>query len=185
MSSAEWLSLAIGSLELLLAAIVARRLAVFGRGFPWLVALTAFFVLRGLSRIAEALAGRELQTVALAADILLVATLALLIVGLDETARGLRLARKSAENQEREYARALADYRRLARHRLANPIAAIRGNVAAVKAFPDLDELRRRELLDAIEREALRLEHVALDPRPTAPEEEGLQPRPLRAAACP
>jgi signal transduction histidine kinase len=178
MSPADLLSLAVGSLELVLAMVVARRLANYGRAFPWLVAMTAFFALRGSTRVAEALAGHDAFVLTFAADVLLVAVLALLIAGVDETARRLRLAETSAQDREREYARALTDYRRLARHRLANPIAAIRGNVAALKAFPELDERRRRELLDATEREAVRLEHVALDPEPAAPEEDGLRPRP-------
>jgi signal transduction histidine kinase len=178
MSHADWLALAVGLLELALAIVVAMRLARFGRAFPWLVAMTVFFGLRGLTRIAEGLAGRDASALTLAAEVPLLAVLALLIAGVDRTARQLQQAETSAEAREREYARALADYRRLARHRLANPIAALQGNLAALKTFPDLDESRRQELLNAAERAAQRLEHIALDPDPAAPEENGLRPRP-------
>jgi signal transduction histidine kinase len=178
LSGGEWLSLCVGSLELLLALVVARRLATFGHAIPWLVAMTAFFALRGATRLLEAVVGHDPPALTLAADGVLLAVLALLILGVDVSARRLRLMQTSAQDREQDYVRALADYRRLARHRLANPLAAIHGNVAALKAFPELDERRRRELLDAVEREVVRLEQVALEPQPASPEERGLRPRP-------
>ena len=84
----------------------------------------------------------------------------------------------AARYREQEYERALADYRRLARHRLANPLTAIRGGVSALRTLPDLDDERRAELLAMIEREALRLEHIALDPATRTPEESTLHPQP-------
>jgi signal transduction histidine kinase len=77
-----------------------------------------------------------------------------------------------------EYARALADYRRLARHRLATPITAIRGSLATLRDIPDLDEATQRELLAAAEEQAERLQQVALDPEIAAAEERGLRPTP-------
>jgi hypothetical protein len=45
------LSLVIGFLQLVLVVVVVRELGRYARTFPWLVALTAFFALRGAMRI--------------------------------------------------------------------------------------------------------------------------------------
>jgi signal transduction histidine kinase len=168
---------AVGFLQIGLALVVGRRLGRLGRQFPWLGVLTVFFALRGVTRLAETVAGRRVDAIAEPVDVLLVIALVLLIVGFDRTIRGLLLAQDAARYRELEYERALADYRRLARHRLANPLTAIRGGVAALQTLP-LDDERRAELLAMIEREALRLEHVALDPTTRAPEESTLDPQP-------
>jgi signal transduction histidine kinase len=181
MDPAELLSLLIGSLQLALAFVVGLRLGRYGRAFPWLAALTVFFGLRGVMRIYASFAGDVPETLALPVDLLLLAVLLLLIIGVDRTGRGLRLAENEAHYREEEYRRALADYRRLARHRLANPLSVIRGGVIALKTL-DLAPADRQELLDSIERESERLEHIALEPKPEGPEERDLRPRPhLRA----
>jgi signal transduction histidine kinase len=175
--TAAVIAYAVGFLQIGLALVIGRRLGRLGRQFPWLAALTVFFALRGVTRLAETMAGRRVEAIAEPVDVLLVLALVLVIVGFDRTIRGLLLAQDAARYREQEYERALADYRRLARHRLANPLTAIRGGVAALRTL-ELDEERRDELLAMIEREALRLEHVALDPAPRAPEESTLQPSP-------
>ncbi len=177
------LSLLIGSLQLILALVVGRQLGRYGRAFPWLAALTVFFALRGVMRIYASFAGEAPEALAASVDVLLIVALLLLIAGVDRTARGLRLAENEALYREDEYARALADYRRLARHRLANPLTVIRGGVVALRSFPDLDADQRDELLDAMERETRRLETIALEPQPQSPEEELLEPRPVADAA--
>jgi signal transduction histidine kinase len=103
--------------------------------------------------------------------------LALLIVGLDQTARGLRLAEDEALDREDEYSRALADYRRLARHRLATPLTVLRSGTTALRSL-DLDARQREEVLNALEQASRRLEEVTLEPEPLSPEERGLKPRP-------
>ena len=184
MATSDLLSLVIGSLQLAFSLVVLARLGRYGRALPWLVALTAFFALRGLMRIYAAFAGEAPETVALPVDALLFVALVLLIAGVERTARGLRLAENEAAYREEEYHRALVDYRRLARHRLANPLTAIRGGVAALKTLP-LDSPEREAILDSIERESMRLERIALDPEPTEPEEQHLDPTPhLRATVA-
>jgi signal transduction histidine kinase len=178
-SRVELVSLGVGILQIVLALVVARRLARFGRVFPWLGALTAYFALRGVTRILDAFAGIVVEALALPVDLLLIAVLLLLILGFDRTTRALLIAQDEARYREEEYERALTDYRRLARHRLANPLTAIKGGIAALKAFPELDAARRVELLDAIEAQSRRLEQVALEPEPLGPEEQGLLPRPM------
>src|SRR4051812_40200472 len=165
---------AVGILQVALALVIGRRLGRLGRRFPWLAVLTLFFALRGVTRLAETAAGHRIDRLGEPVDVLLVVALVLFIVGFDRTIRGLLLAEGAAQYREQEYERALADYRRLARHRLANPLTAIRGGVSALRTLPDLDDERRSELLAMIEREALRLEHVALDPTVRAPEESML-----------
>lgn len=171
------LSLVIGLLQLVLVVVVARELGRYARAFPWLVALTAFFALRGAMRIYAAFEGSVPETLAVLVDVLLIGVLVLLVVGLEQTARGLRLAEDEALYREEEYARALADYRRLARHRLANPLTAIRTGIAALRSL-DLDASQRERVLEALERESRRLEELALEPQPLSPEERGLKPLP-------
>jgi len=111
-------------------------------------------------------------------DGILIAVLVALILGIDRTASALKTAHDDAAVREEEYRRALTDYRRLARHRLANPLAAIRGSIVTLRDVPELDAEERRQLLDALESEAIRLEKIALDPEVIGPEERGLDPRP-------
>jgi signal transduction histidine kinase len=175
------LSLVIGLLQVVLVIVVVRGLGRHARAFPWLVALTAFFALRGAMRIYAAFEGSAPEALAVPVDILLIVVMGLLIVGLEQTARGLRLAEDEALYREEEYARALTDYRRLARHRLANPLTAIRTGISALRSL-DLDACQRKSVLEALERESRRLEKLTLDPQPISPEERGLKPRPHRTS---
>jgi signal transduction histidine kinase len=178
MSSGGLLSLLVGGLQAALAVVLLRYVGRLGRSFPWLVALVAFFGVRAAGRVYVGFAGEEPAALAYASDGLLVLVLVLLLVGIERTVVGLRLAQDEAAYREREYARALADYRALARHRLANPITAIRGGIASLTELPDLNGAERRALLDMVAREARRLEHVALDPDRLGGEERRLRPRP-------
>jgi signal transduction histidine kinase len=171
-------NLVVGVLELALAGVVLLQLGRFGRAFPWLAALTAFFAVRGADRVYVAFAGPEPVELALVANGFVVLVLVLLLVGVERTAMALRLAQEEAEHRRDEYARALAHYRVLARHRLANPITAIRGGIATLKALPDLDRTEARRMLELVDAEAERLEHLALDPRPIHAEERALRPQP-------
>jgi signal transduction histidine kinase len=172
------LSLVIGLLQLMLAAIAVLQLGRYGRAFPWLVALGVFFILRGALRIYAAFAGSVHESFGVAVDVLLVVVLALLIIGLERTAQGLKLTENEALYREEEYARALTDYRRLARHRLATPLTVLRSGITALRSL-DLDPRERDEVLDALEKAGRELEDVSLEPQPLAPEERGLDPRPV------
>jgi signal transduction histidine kinase len=173
------LNVAVGVLQLGLAAVVLRHLARFGRAFPWLAALMAFFALRGADRLYVAFADEEPIALTIALDIVVLVVLALLIWGIESTVRGLRATVEDAERSTVEYERALADYRLLARHRLANPLAAIRGGIQTLRET-DVEPATRGQLLAMIDAEAQRLERIALDPEPLAPEERSLRPRPTR-----
>ena len=177
-SVVDTLSLVIGALELALALVVLRHLGRFGRAFPWLALLMAFFALRGVDRLFVGFVGDEPAALSLVSDTVLVAVLILLIVGIERMVRGLRLTQDEAAFREREYERALTDYRRLARHRLANPLAAIRGGVTTLREVRGLDADARDEMLAIIDAEARRLEQIALDPDSTSEEERELRPKP-------
>ena len=113
-----------------------------------------------------------------ATDVVLVAVVVLLIAELGRTAGALKATHDAAALRQEEYDRALKDYRRLARHRLANPLTAIRGSIATLRELPDLDDETRARLLEAMADEASRLEHIALDPEVLGEEERGLDPQP-------
>ena len=174
--AADVVNLVLGSVEVALAIVVLRHLGRVGRAFPWLAALMAFFVLRGIDRIYAGLT--ESERLGIVVDAVLVVVVFLLLFGIDKTVNALKAAQEEATYRREEYARALADYKRLARHRLANPITAIQGSISTLRDMPDLDEQTRRALLDAAEGEARRLQAVALDPDVLSDEERMLEPRP-------
>ncbi len=173
------LDVAIGSLELMLGGVVLAHLWRFGRGFPWLVALTCFFALRGIDRIVVGAFGAARDLLGLLIDPLIVTVLVLLLVSIERVVRELEAAEDSAKLREREYERALLDYRRLARHRLATPLTAVIGSVRMLLELgPDESELRA-ELVEILEGAVVRLERVSLDPRgELAPDERSLRPSP-------
>jgi signal transduction histidine kinase len=177
-SAANLLNLLVGSVELVLAAVVLRHLGRFGRAFPWLGALTVFFAVRAADRIYTGIAGREPAALVYLVDALVLLSLALLLVGIERMVTGLRIAQDEAHYRQAEYQRALEDYRRLARHRLANPLTAIRGGLATLREVDDLSAAEAQEMLRMIDTEAARLEQVTLDPRDLRPEEAGLHPHP-------
>jgi signal transduction histidine kinase len=173
------LNLAIGSLEIVLAVVVARHVWRFRRGFPWLIALTAFFLLRGVDRVVVPVVGQEPAVLDVLVDVLVLLILVLLVFAIKRLVHGLEFALDAAKFREREYRRALLDYRRLARHRIANPLTAIIGSVRALKELDVSDEKLRGELLATILGEAERLESISLDPdEALRPEERGLRPKP-------
>jgi signal transduction histidine kinase len=173
------LDIGIGTLELLLAGYVLRRLWRFRRGFPWLIAPTAFFLLRGVDRFGSTFFGGLPHAVGLLVDPLVLTLLVLLLFSVDRIVRSLTAAENAAELREREYARALLDYRRLARHRLATPVTAIVGGARYLIELAPEDKKLRTELVEMIEDAAARLERVSLDPRSDLEaDERSLRPAP-------
>lgn len=166
----------VGILYILLSAMLARYAVRLGREFPWFALLVIFFLTRGADRVYAVLTDQE--RLGILVDGILITVVVALILGIDRTAGALKAAHEEADVRREEYARALVDYHRLARHRLANPLAAIRGSIVTLRDVPDLDESSREQLLDALETETRRLEAVALDPEIRGPEERGLDPRP-------
>ena len=178
---ADWdvvLNAGLGLLQLALALLVVRHLVRFGRAFPWLAALMLYFALRGTARLYDAFATNGEEVFEVVTDAVLVVVVVLLMLGIERTVAGLKLALEAAQLREGEYQRALADYRALARHRLANPLTAILGGLRTLREMPDLPRETQVELLDGIEAAAAELERVSLDPVAESPEEQALNPRP-------
>lgn len=172
------LNFTIALLELVLALIVLRHLGRFGREFPWLAALMAFFFLRSADRFYVAIAGNEPPGFSVLVDAPAIVLLALLLFGIERTVRSLEAMEDNAALREAEYQRALSDYRRLMRHRIANPLAAVRGGIQLLKDLGHLSEEDQRNVVDTLHEAALRLESVSLDPSPLSSEERRLEARP-------
>jgi signal transduction histidine kinase len=171
--------LGIGILEFALGAVVLAHLWRFRRGFPWLIALTAFFFLRASDRIAVGAFGSAPEVLGGLLDPLIVAVLVLLLFSIERIVRGLELAEDAARLRVREYERALIDYRRLARHRLATPLTAILGSARVLLELGPENPALREQMVELLEHSVARLEHVSLDPRSgLAPEEQTLRPSP-------
>jgi signal transduction histidine kinase len=177
-------SIVIGVVHLAVAFALLASVRRSAAMFPWLLALAAFFAVRGLDRIVNAVHDPP-PIFGQLADAFVVATLVLLLVGLPRTVTALRAAYDDANRQTQAYARALHDYRRLVRHRLANPLAAVRGGVQTLRDVEGLTAGERRLLLDMLHEQVLRLEHLSLEPHPAAPEEQGFHPAPPHDAAPP
>jgi signal transduction histidine kinase len=175
---ADLLNFAIALLELVLALIVLRHLGRFGREFPWLAALMAFFFVRSADRFFVAIAGNEPPGFSILVDAPAIVLLALLLFGVERTVRGLEAMEDNAAFREAEYERALSDYRRLMRHRIANPLAVVRGGIQSLRDLDRLSEDEQREIIETLHEAALRLESVSLDPGPLGREEKRLEGRP-------
>src|SRR6201995_3278001 len=159
------LDIGIGIVEVLIAGYVLKRLWRFRRGFPWLIAPTRFLLLRGVDRIGAGVFGGVPGVVGLLLDPLILAVLVLLLFSIERIVTGLAAAEDAATLREREYARALLDYRRLARHRLGTPVTSILGGVRFLLELGPEGKKLRAELVQMIEDAAARLERVSLDPR--------------------
>lgn len=177
------LSILIGAVHFAVAATLIGNVRRTAKMFPWVIALAAFFVIRGVDRIVHALHEPPALFGQLA-DIFVVATLLLLLFGLGRTISSLHASFQAADRQRQEYERALHDYRQLARHRVANPLAAIRGGIETLRDLDDLTTADRKGLIEMLHGQAVRLEQLSLDPHPAAPEEESFHAVPLEPAAA-
>lgn len=175
---AQVLNFVLASLEAGLALVVLRHLGRFGRAFPWLAALMAFFFLRSADRFYVAFAGEEPLAFSVLVDGLAVVLLSLLLFGIERMVQGLQAVEDEAALRETEYNRALADYRRLMRHRIANPLAALRGGIQLLGEQPNLRREDRDQVLESVRAAAEKLERVALSPDPVGAEEASLDARP-------
>jgi signal transduction histidine kinase len=169
---------AIGALELTMAMLLfvgSQRLD----HLRWLAALALFLALRGSDRLIVGLLEREPRALDLAVDGALGVALVALAVLLRRGFGEIEHLVEDAEARQEEYSRAVVDYRRVARHRLANPVTAILGSARALREMPELDVETRERLLTSIVDECERLQRVVVDPgAPLGAEERGLRPAP-------
>jgi signal transduction histidine kinase len=181
MISSGWHSavqLGLGLVEILLGIVVIFELRRFGRRLPWLVVLMAFFLVRGADRIYVAFHGSDPDSITTTVDGLLVLVLIFMVVGLRRTVEALEHLDEEARWRQQEYNRALVDFRRLIRHRLANPLTAVTGALETLEARPDIEPELRADLLRAAHEAAERLQDVALGPEIEGAEELELTARP-------
>ena len=111
----------------MLAAVAAYHSRRLRWASPWPLALAAFFLIRAVERGGYASFGDEPAELGFATDVLVGVVLLLLLVGHRRFVRRVGESHELARLREAEYQRALLHYRTLVRHRLANPITAIRG----------------------------------------------------------
>ncbi len=155
----------------------ARRL---GLGMPRvLVGLALFFVLVGAARIndPDPLLGYN-PSLAAAFDCLSLVVLALLLANARQLARAAVATLDEARLDAHEYERARREYVQLVRHRLMNPLTAIRGAAHTLETEAGADPRLREELVGRIIEASLELERVTVDPARRRPEEPGLRPVP-------
>jgi signal transduction histidine kinase len=177
------LDLSVGMLEAAVAITLIVHLRRPRFAAPLLSVLAAFFALRAGEHLALSVspsgAGSGSGSLSVVVDLCVVTVLAALIVITPRVFVGLEQRWDAAVRREREYERAVVDYRRLARHRVANPLTAILGSARALRDLPDLDRRTQRQLLEIIVSESQRLQNIDLDPRSAlATEERSLRPVP-------
>lgn len=172
------LELGLGLVEILLGLVIISELRRFGRRLPWLVVLMAFFLLRGVDRIYVSFHGSDPNAVTATVDGVLILVLVFMLVGLRRTVQALELLDQEARWRQEEYNRALLDFRRLVRHRLANPLTAVTGALTTLEAMPDIEPELRSDLLRAAHEAADRLQDVALGPEVEGAEELELSAQP-------
>jgi signal transduction histidine kinase len=172
------INLILGLAEILLALVVLARLGRLGRSFPWLVALAIFFIARGIDRVYVGALGREPVIAPVIVDAVLLAVVALLLVGMQRTVLALRRSIDDADWQKSEYERALRDYRSLVRHRLANPLTVVLAGVEMLRhsAAPRSDY--ERAILEDVYLGVRRLKQISIDPEPLSDEEKQLDGTP-------
>jgi signal transduction histidine kinase len=133
-----------------------------------LLVLAGFFVLRGMTRLATALGYTDSRIAQLdlgqLLDVLLIVALVAIMLTIERVLRGVADVEDSARMRADEYARAKRHYTQVVRHRMMNPIAAIRGSALTLRDAPRLEDSTRVELLDAIVGGCDQLEHVSLVP---------------------
>lgn len=179
----QLLELALGLLylSLVVVLVLAMRGKRLARAFPWLVVLIAFFALRALERLLVVLE-IPMSIMPMLLHGVSVLALLLLVVGSHRLADALHASQEQAELTTREYERALHHYTQVMRHRLANPLTAIRGGVTTLRELDLRDEDRDR-LLELIDEQAQELETVALHPERAGVEEHELDAVPRSDAA--
>jgi len=171
-TGAAWLALGVVLLRMCVTHRDARLWLLLGAGFSALRAFDSMLVSTG-----EVDATWVVRTL----DAAVLATLLGLVFGVARLGRDLSRKVDDAEHAEAEYGRALLDYTQLVRHRIANPLTAVKGGIQTLLDLP-LEEAIRRQMLEAMLESARQLERVALHPEQVGAEEGDLRPTPAPLA---
>jgi len=176
---AGWVNLVAGGTQIVIALAVVYELIKLRHGLSLLAfLLAAFFFLDGLVALnrPDPVFGYSpnLDAVLVVIDL---AVLVGLLVYVRRLVRGAMRTVDEAEWRAKEYERARRDYTTLLRHRIANPLMAIRGAAQTLEAERG-GESERRQLLEAIIEASEDLERISLEPERRSAEERGLDPAP-------
>lgn len=178
---ATLISLLNGAAQLVVALVLvigARRRVGRIPLLAWL--LGAYFVVNACMSLARSMLDTDVhQAVSwiVALELLGVVLLVLLLARASQIARALAFVIDEARVRAAEYARARHDYTQVVRHRIANPLAVIRGAAQTLERG-SLDDITRHELRQAIIEASELLESISL-----APERAGVEERELDAVA--
>jgi signal transduction histidine kinase len=164
--------LAAAALNLAVAVFVAVEASRRRIGFPRLVlVLVLFFAARAVERLTEPEAPWPYnEEVDLFIDVGLIVLLVVLVMNVREFV----LATTSAD----EYTRARRHYEQIVRHRMMNPLTAIRGGAQTLLADDKLDRDVRHRLLTTILEASSTLEQISLRPERRGSEEHELDALP-------
>ena len=143
----------------------------------WLLLGGLLCATRAFDRLVVTAAGVDAAPVLLVLEVVVLLVLVSLVVGATKIGRALERRIDEAEHAQNEYGRALLDYTQLVRHRIANPLTAVKGGIQTLLAI-DLAEPVRRNLLESMLVSATELERVALHPKRVSAEERDLRPTP-------
>ncbi len=176
----DYINLLVAAVNVAVAVFLALEARRIGLPIPRLVlALVLFFVLTGAARVnhPDPLFGYN-ASLAAAFDGASLLVLAFLLVNVRRLARTAVATLDEARYRAHEYERARRDYRQLVRHRILNPVTAIRGCAYTLQTEAGADPELRDELVRAILDASRVLEQVTVEPDRRGPEERGLRPLP-------
>jgi signal transduction histidine kinase len=164
--------LAAAVLNLAVAVFIAIEANRRRMGFARLVlVLVLFFVARAVERLTEPEAPWGYSD---ALDLVIDVALIILLVALVINARQFVLASRSAD----EYTRAMHHYEQVVRHRMMNPLTAIRGGAQTLLADERLERDVQQSVLTTILEASKTLEEISLRPERRGSEEHELDALP-------
>jgi signal transduction histidine kinase len=169
MSGTQTIDLLLAALNLTVAVyVVVRSRSWLGRPSLPVLALGTYFLLRSVSRLIDVLdpvATRRNLALDVGLDLMLATSLVVVLFTIEAVLRGLAAREDAARYRAAEYARARRHYTQVVRHRMMNPIQAIKGGAQTLqRTGHPVDPGVRDQLLQVIVDAASELETVSLVP---------------------
>lgn len=175
-------ALVLGFLNLVFVVVLVRITLRFGTRFPGIYLVPAYFLLRTVQHFWEYFDATvpSPSPIHVLTDLALICLAAYLVVTIGRTLGRLTSTLDETERVAREYRRALHDYERLVRHRLANPLTVISSGLETMDALGDApaNHEHRTKVLETMRQASNDLQYVSLAPSPLRPEERELDPTP-------